>query len=220
MLTSYEDVEAALRRVPGVAAVSVGAGSDPGKGKLSIRLEPGHDAQAVSVAVSELLRERFGIRLPPDRIQPRPPAEPASGSGGSSDNGHGSALRRAAIRDLRIDESGLEVSTVAILELEGREVRGTATAAATQEARLRAVARATLAAVDHLVPGRAKTDLESVEIAGHGRSRHVTVTVTYLTATGGAQRLAGVSLLGDGELEAAVMRATLDAVNRRVEQLL
>lgn len=217
MGTSYEDVEGALRRVPGVAAASVGAGSAAGKGKLNIRLAPGHDARAVAVAVSEVLRQRFGIRIDPDEIRPRP-EEPSMADG----NGHRAPsgdLRRAAIRELLVDVDGLEVSAVAVLDLEGRVVRGTATGAATTDASLRAVARATLDAVDHLVPGRAKTDLVTVEVTGHGEARHATVTVTYLTATG-EDRLAGVSLIGDGDVEAAVMRATLDAVNRRLETLL
>lgn len=293
MLTSYEDVERALEGVPGVAAASVGAGSAPGRGKLRIRLAAGHDADEVSHAVSELLRQRFGIDIAPSDIQPRtdvdvtedgheqeavavddaqeqppapvddaqeqPPApvddaeeqrdatsqdihqeptadatvedtpqeptadataedtpqELTAASNGSS-NGHRS---RAAIRDLLIAVDGLEVSAVTVLDLDGTEVRGEATGAATDGASARAVARSTLAAVDHLVPGRAKCDLESVAVHGHGDDRRVTVTVVYLTHEG-PERLAGISLVRDGDVDAAIVRATLDAVNRRVADVL
>ncbi|MDX1620148.1 MAG: hypothetical protein R3320_04100 [Nitriliruptorales bacterium] len=151
-----------------------------------------------------------------------PDTAPSAGTNGTpagdvESNGHRS--ERAAIRDLVLSVDGLEVTAVTVLDVDGTEITGRATGAATDDASLRTIARATLDAVDHLVPGRAKTDLELVAVDGHGDSRRVTVTAVYLTPRG-EERLAGVSLVGDGDVHGAVVRAALDAVNRRVEALL
>ncbi|MDX1658023.1 MAG: hypothetical protein R3343_04315 [Nitriliruptorales bacterium] len=213
VLQRYRDVQEALQGLPGVAAAAITEGSGAGRGRLKIRLAAGHDPREVARAVSELLRQRFGINIRPSDIHPRPDIDLPAGAPTVSENGRAG---RAAIRDLATSVEGLEVTAVTVLDLDGNQVTGRATGAATSQASLRAVARATLAAVDHLVPGRAKTDLEQVDVDGDDR---VDVTVVYLTPDG-EERLAGVALVDSGDVQHAVVRATLDAVNRRLGQAL
>lgn len=250
MPPTYEDVEQAIASVPGVANASVGAIAGTGRGRLRIGLQPGQDAEVVSRAISEMLRDRFGIEVDPATIRPRAPdAEDAPRQGASpsdaaptdlpdddADEGgdeagpqepvkevaaasaNGWRCARPVIRDLGVEGAGLEIVAEAVLELDGRELRGRATGAATRKATLRAIARATLDAVELLAPGRLKTELEGIELVSDGDDERVTVTVTFLT-TDGADKLIGVSVVR-GDPEQAIMRATLDAVNRRVGLLL
>jgi hypothetical protein len=68
---SHDEVERAIRSVPGVAEATIARAHDTGRGRLRIRLHPGEDAERVSWSVAATLRERFGIALDPDEIRPR-----------------------------------------------------------------------------------------------------------------------------------------------------
>lgn len=127
-------------------------------------------------------------------------------------------LARPAIIDLAVANEGLEVHAEAVLTLEGLELRGRADGAATRRATFRSIATATLRAIETLFPDRLKMELETIEVTDERDDARVTVGVTFLTEYG-PERLYGVSIIrGDPEL--ATMRATLDAVNRRVGLLL
>ena len=125
---------------------------------------------------------------------------------------------RPVVRSLQVGEEGLVVTAEAVIALDGAEVRGSASAAATFKAGLRAVARATLVAVEQLLTVEAKLELESLAVDDDGEDARVVVTVTCLTHDG-PEKLIGAALVRD-DAEDAAMRATLDAVNRRIGRLL
>jgi hypothetical protein len=88
----------------------------------------------------------------------------------------------------------------------------------TRRGRLRAIAEATLASLDRLVGGRLHAAVDRVTlVAGDLPSASVLVT---LASEHGEETLLGAALVRDDDLERAVMRATLDAVNRRAEPFL
>jgi hypothetical protein len=298
---TYQDVEAVIADVPGVAEASVTAVEGSARGRLRIRLSRGHDAGEVSRAVAAALHDRLGLDIDPASIRPRaaddrdagdrtpdggaedgaagpepatgsvdepeagevaadepPPAavedttpatEPTAGTAGeppvarkvlpgvdelfrptsrerrpvATTNGdpHPGAARRwhrPVIRDLALAGHGLEIEAEVALDVDGSEVRGRATGPATRRSTFRAIARATLDAVETMCAGEVRTELEQVELVDDGEDERVTVTITFLTHDG-ADRLIGVSI-SRGDAEQAVMRATLDAVNRRVGLLL
>lgn len=227
MPPTYEDVERAIAEVDGVASASVGEVAGSARERLRIRLEPGHDPDAVAVEVARTLSARFGVDVDPAAIQPQPAGDEASNghaTGAAGPTGAGdptgaaevlAAPARPRIHRLAVSTHGLEVHVDAVLTAGGRDLRGQVSAAATPTATLRAVARATLAAVEEFSPGRLKTELETLERSGTGRDDEVvTVTVTLLTYEDEV-KLLGASLVR-GDVEHAVMRATLDAVNRRI----
>jgi hypothetical protein len=311
---TYQDVEAAIAGVDGVADATVRTTEGSSRGRLRIRLVPGHDPDTVSHQVADVLRTRFGIDIDPAAIRPTPatddgaddgaddrtedgaevpaasaptepeapaaptepeapaaaasPAEPAAeladeppepavaaatvpdpddddapvaaraglpgvdelfrptarGAQASSTNGGSDvpapsrSFHRPLIRDLALGNRGLEIAAEVLLDLDGTEIRGRAVGPATRRSTFRAIARATLDAVEAMFPGSVKTELETIELDDDGVDERVTVTVTFLTEAG-ADRLVGVSL-SRGDAEQAVLRATLDAVNRRVGLLL
>ncbi len=81
----------------------------------------------------------------------------------------------------------------------------------------RAVATATLHAVEELLDGKARFELDLVELTPNGRDRAVIVALTMLSS-GGSEKLTGAAGVREDVRQAAI-RATLDALNRRVEHM-
>jgi hypothetical protein len=249
---SYDEVERAIRSVPGVAAATVTRAEDTGRGRLRIRLRPGEDPERVSWSVAATLRERFDIAMDPDEIRPRLTSAPdddevcsTSPDAGTHRDDEGPVLMmdhgsnegdeqrettrapargpagatcppvwRAAIRDLNSRNDGLTVSVTASLELDGRLAAGEAQGAPTARGLRRAIAEATVRALSGLTdqPLRAQVDRVTVSDAD---PMAVTVLVSFVSSRG-EELLLGGSIVRD-DVEHAVMRATLDALNRRVQ---
>jgi hypothetical protein len=125
---------------------------------------------------------------------------------------------RAAIQNLdtRIDVT--DVVVVATLSHGSREVTAEATSVPTHQGTLRAVAEATVRALAKLTDGGLVAGVDRVSVSVNGDPPIATVVVSVV-GDRGEDTLLGASLVrGDPQL--AVMRATLDALNRRVERLL
>ena len=122
---------------------------------------------------------------------------------------------RARIRhlDARVDISDVQVT--ATLGFGDREVTGLARAVATEQGILRAVAEATLTALSELTGERLVAGIDSVAASVSGEPPIATVIVSLGTERGD-EALLGSSLVRK-DPQRAVMRATLDALNRRVE---
>lgn len=126
---------------------------------------------------------------------------------------------RAMIRDLIVRRHDEQVLVTAVLSLHGRAVIGQAAGLPTQAGGMRAAAEATLAALRVLTGGLLEAGIDHVSfVEGPAEAEAVTVGVT-VSAQDLDQALIGAAVLRDGT-ELAVMRATLDALNRRVEPLL
>jgi hypothetical protein len=215
---------AALKAVQGVADADVDPDENGGLGTLRLDLVPGVDESVVARQVSKVLRERFGLGVDADRAElveapraeeeARPVAEEArSITLPVPRSGH-----RASIAKIHLLSEGLDVTASVTLSYGGRmatgESRGTASASGTH----RAVATATLLAVEELVGPGVRVELEHLEVASTGRERTVLVLLTMLTAQG-SETLTGAAGVRD-DVRQAVIRATLDALNRRLELLL
>jgi hypothetical protein len=125
---------------------------------------------------------------------------------------------RPAIRRMHIISSGLQVAAEVTLSVGERHALGRAEGTATQSGVQRAVATATLRSVEELLGGKARFELDLVELTPTVRERAVLVAVTMLSASG-SERLTGAAAVREDVRQAAI-RATLDALNRRVEHLL
>lgn len=233
-VTDYADVVAALRAVPGVSDADVEPDTDGGLGLLRVGLAPGVDEVEVAATVGRLLRERFGLGVDTDKVQliedaegpstPQPPVteaaevpvtdtdSEATSSPGPTDR------RRVAINRMQIVSSGLEIKASVSLAMGTSIVAGEATGAATQSGVYRAVVTATMRALEELTGHRARFELEGVDTSTAGGERTVLVFVTMLSSRG-TERLSGSAMVRE-DVRQAYIRATLDAVNRRLEPLL
>ena len=125
---------------------------------------------------------------------------------------------RILIQRMQLVSAGLGVSTSVSLSWLGTAYVGEASAAATPSSVHRSVATATLRALEEVVGAAARFELEQLEINQLGPDRAVVVVVSMLTKLG-SEKLTGVSVVRE-DVRQAVIRATLDALNRRLESLL
>ncbi|MDQ1484329.1 MAG: hypothetical protein QOJ62_22 [Actinomycetota bacterium] len=218
-VSDNHDIVAALREVPGVADADVEPDADgDGLGLLRLGLAPGVDEVEVASAVGRLLRERFGLGVDAERVQLVEDMQAAADDPEIEDEDDSDADRfRPAIRRMHIISSGLQVAAEVTLSVGEKSALGRAEGTATQTGVQRAVATATLRAVEDLLDGRARFELDLVELTPTGRDRAVLVAVTMLSSAG-SEKLTGAAGVREDVRQAAI-RATLDALNRRVEHM-
>ncbi len=122
---------------------------------------------------------------------------------------------RLLIERMQLVAADLGVETEVTLGFDGDRWTGKADGAATPSSVHRAVAAATLRAVEQCVGGVMRLELEHLETPPMGNDRAVVVEISMITRRG-AERLTGVSSIRE-DVRQAVIRATLDALNRRLE---
>ena len=145
----------------------------------------------------------------PGAPQPTTAAEPAPAPG---------TRPRLLIERMQLVSAHFGVTTEVTLGVHGRTFPGSADAAATPTSVHRAVAQATLRAVEASIDQAARFELEHLETTMLGAERAVVVELSMITRYG-TERLTGVSAVRE-DARQAVVRATLDALNRRVESYL
>jgi hypothetical protein len=215
-VTDYREIVAALRDVPGVSEADVEPDGNGGMGLLRLGLKPGVDEVEVATTVGKLLRDRFGIGVDADRVRivedttvatlpvPTVPVQRTA--------------ERPAISRMHLVSSGLDVTVTVTLSASGRSAVGESRGSASQVGVQRAVANATLRAVEQLLDGVARFELDHLEVTQIGAERTVLAGVSMLSAKG-SERLTGAAGVRE-DVRQAVIRATLDALNRRFETLL
>lgn len=121
---------------------------------------------------------------------------------------------RAQIKSINAEVAGVYVNIGVSLELEGELFVGRATGPASRTGRERLVAEATLDAIAQYLQGAFTFALEDVEIIRLGRES-VAVSCVVLVTSLGEQAFAGSALVRQNDKD-SIVRATLDAINRRL----
>jgi hypothetical protein len=185
-------------------------------GEPSEPREPGEPSEPREPGEPSEPREPGEPSEPGERSAPALPATAPSVSGAEAILADPAQSRvRAALRDLVTRQGEREVEVVATLQAGGRQGRAEAQGLPTRRGAWRAVAEATVGALRQLTGGHLRAGVDRVTVTAHDEVAMATVVVTVLSDRG-EETLLGASLLRD-DPEAAVMRATLDALNRRVE---
>jgi hypothetical protein len=131
---------------------------------------------------------------------------------------------RVMIENVKVNTFGTEATVEVRLTVNGRIASGEATGPAVDGYLLRLCAMATAGAVDELLTtsdhadGPAKCFVEHAGSVSFG-SMHVAVVVMLLSVGGWVEQLSGSAVIA-GDDRHAMVRATLAAVNRRLEALL
>jgi hypothetical protein len=126
----------------------------------------------------------------------------------------GKVQARAQIKSINAEVAGVYVNVAVILELEGEAFTGRATGPASRTGRDRLVAEATLDAIMQYLQGAFTFALEDVEIVRLGRE-DIAVSCVVLVTSLGEQAFAGSALVRQNDKD-SIVRATLDAINRRL----
>jgi hypothetical protein len=231
-------VVAALRAVAGVTDAEILPDARGGPGTLRLQLAPGADEVLVGTRVSKLLREGFGLGVDADRVQiyeeapaggleAVPDVEPDEARATGPVPGVATGVAAPALDDrgprlliqrMQLVSAREGVTSEVTLELDGRAHTGSAGAASTPSSVHRSVALATLRAVEEAAGGQLRFELEHLETTILGTDRAVVVEVSMITKYG-SERLTGVSAVRE-DARQAVIRATLNALNRRIETYL
>jgi hypothetical protein len=124
------------------------------------------------------------------------------------------AKARAQIKNINVEVAGVYVNISVALELEGALFTGRATGPASRTGRERLVAEATLDAIAQYLQGAFTFALEDVEIIRLGREEIACACVVLVTSLG-EQAFAGSALVRQNDKD-SIVRATLDAINRRL----
>jgi len=121
---------------------------------------------------------------------------------------------RAQIKSINAEVRGVEAVLTVVLELEGDVYIGKVAGPNSQTGRKRLVAQATLDALEQYLHGAMSFALEDVDIVALG-GEHVAVACVTLVTSLGEQSFAGSALVRQNEKD-SIVRATLDAINRRM----
>jgi hypothetical protein len=151
-------------------------------------------------------------------LDPRPGPGPLPGSVSPPGGDDRPERARVVIRNLAIRRSGIRVHVAATLALGGRSGCGTVEALNTSPGLWRGVGEATLAALDELAGSGLRVAIDRITVASGEEPPSVRVLLTA-QLDAGEETLLGATLLHE-DPASAVMRATLDALNGRIEPLL
>jgi hypothetical protein len=248
--TDTVQVVAALRAVAGVSDAEILPDPSGGPGTLRLQLAPGADEVLVATTVHRLLGDRFGLGVDAGRVQvveealprrtlealeqvddedsdeagttsARGSASPGLSEADAADAAAAAAQERGArllIQRMQLVSAREGVTSEVTLEIAGQAHTGSAGAASTPSSVHRSVALATLRAVEEAVGRDLRFELEHLETTSLGTDRAVIVEISMITKYG-SERLTGVSSVRE-DARQAVIRATLDALNRRIETYL
>ena len=207
-----EDIEAALAEVGEIKAARIVADEDGAISEIHVLALPTKAPKQLVRDIESTLMARFGIPvdhkkisialLGRDAIKDDEPAPERS-----------SAIR-PRICAINASVAGVQASASVTLEIAGKDFIGAADGAASQTGRARLVALAALDAVTQYTEATVSFALEDVTIVQLGREK-VAVACISLVSGFGEQHFSGSALVRQNDND-SIVRATLDAINRRM----
>lgn len=208
-----EDIEAALAQVGEIKAARVVADIDGTIQEIHVLALPTKQPKQLVRDIESTLMARFGLPIDHRKIsiaqlgremveateEPKPER---------------SSSVRPRILSINASVTGLKASAAVTLEIAGTDYVGNATGPASQTGRMRQVAVAALDALGQYVSDTTTFALEDVTVVQLGRER-VAVACVSLVTQYGEQSFTGSALVRQNDSD-SIVRATLDAINRRM----
>lgn len=202
MADDLTNVQAAVRRVDGVAWARVRWPSPGTPASLEVRFTDDADRERATAEVMSILEAAGRIDVAVDASVAR-----------AAVVDH----RRVAFRGIALDRGGDDVRARATLVLEDVESVGTAYGLAAADAPVRLSAAAAVDALNAAHAPGLRFDLVRAARLDYPDDTAVVHVIVCLTDGTGVDQLLGAAIVRSSDEEAAV-RATLDAVNRRVDR--
>jgi len=209
-----EDIEAALAEVGEIKAARVVASPDGVIQEIHVLALPTKQPKQLVRDIESTIMARFGIPidhkkisialLGRDSIKPEVADLPAERN----------TAVRPRICSINATVSGVQASASVTLDIAGAEYVGNSSGPASQTGRLRLVALAALDAVSQYTDATISFALEDVAILKLGREK-VAVSCIALVSSLGEQTFSGSAMVRQNDND-SVVRATLDAINRRM----
>ena len=214
-------VESLLNRLAGIRSARVEVDSDGEVESVHVVSTGRFTAAQQARNVESALLAALDLSVAPDLISVVSVEEPAAPAPHTPWRADALALppeRRVRLGRLAFQQDGYRIKATAELDWNGTPFRGTADDADTAKGRLQAAARATLAALENLLEGRAAYFLEGLE--AHATSERVVAVVSLrvISDTVNAD-LVGCAMVDEDPHQAAA-QAVLAAANRSLTRLL
>lgn len=208
-----EDIEAALTQVGEIKAARVVVDIDGSIQEIHVLALPSKQPKQLVRDIESTIMARFGIPVDHRKISIALLGREMAESQAAEAAERPTAIRPRIVT-INASVSGLEASASVTLEIGGSEFVGAAKGPASQTGRVRHVAIATLDALSQYVDGTSSFALEDVTIVQLGRERAAVACITLVTQFG-EQSFTGSALVRQNDSD-SIVRATLDAINRRM----
>jgi hypothetical protein len=210
-----EDIEAALSEVGEIKGARIVASPDGVIQEIHVLALPTKQPKQLVRDIESTLMAKFGIPIDHKKISiallGRDSIKPQAAEETESER---SSAARPKIVSINAMVSGVQASASVILEIAGDEYVGNSSGPASQTGRLRLVALAALDAVSQYSDATVSFALEDVAILKLGREK-VAVSCIALVSGIGEQTFSGSAMVRQNDND-SVVRATLDAINRRM----
>ena len=207
-----EDIESALAEVGEIKAARVVASPDGVIQEIHVLALPTKQPKQLVRDIESCLMARFGIPIDHKKISIALLGRDVVKS--DEDTADRPSTARPRICSINATVSGVQASASVLLEIGGEEYLGTSSGPASQTGRLRLVALATLDAVSKYTDATVSFALEDVSLLRLGREK-VAVSCIALVSGLGEQTFSGSAMVRQNDND-SVVRATLDAINRRM----
>ena len=209
-----EDIEAALAQVGEIKAARVVADLDGTIQEIHVLALPTKQPKQLVRDIESTLMARFGVPIDHRKISIAQLGREMVETAAEVQQVDRPSAVRPRILSINATVEGLKASASVTLEIAGAEFIGTANGPASQTGRVRQVANATLDALGQYVANSTTFALEDVTIVQLGRER-VAVSCVSLVTQYGEQSFTGSALVRQNDSD-SIVRATLDAINRRM----
>lgn len=207
-------IEQELCRLPDVSAVRIVTGLEDRFTEIHVVAVPGKQPKQIVRDIQSVTFAAFGIEI--DRrivsVVQFSDAETAETLGPPR------RVFRPAIVGITAEQSGLRLEVRVTLESDGEEASGFAEGSIARVARHRLTASATLDALRQLEPAAEQLDIDSAQVVRAGTTDVAIATVVYVQPPA-EEVIAGSAIVRQHQEGDAVVRAVLDATNRRLGQL-
>lgn len=204
-----EDIEEALSQVAEIKAARVVASPDGVIQEVHVLASPSKAPKQLVRDIESTIMAQFGIPIDHKKI-----SIAQLGHDAVTKNGSAPASVRPKIASINSSVMGVQTTVTVTLEIGGTDFVGKSAGPNSQTGRQRLVADATLDAISQHGDGGHAFALEDVSVLPLGKE-HVAVACVTLVSTLGEQSYAGSALVRQNEKD-SIVRATLDAINRRM----
>ena len=207
---SIDEVLLALRSVPGVRSADIGDDESGGAGLLRLDLATDVDEVEVASTVGRLLRERFGLGVDAGQVQMVEAAADFAAAplirpdeAGTSDSGSTGDVRVAV---MNVTSVGRKVMVSIVLRRGERECCGESPGTTSADGVARAVAAATLHAIEELTEDAVIGRLEQLDLSEGAAS------VVLVLDVDGVELTVSAASPVHSDPRQAIVRAVLEAV--------
>jgi len=207
-----EEIEAALSEVGEIKAARIVAAPDGSIAEIHVLALPTKAPKQLVRDIESTLMAQFGIPVDHKKISIALLGRDSLKEDEPSPER--STVARPRICSINATVSGVQASASVALEIGEASYIGNASGPASETGRARLVALATLDAVGQYTDATISFALEDVAIVQLGRQK-VAVSCIALVSGFGEQHLSGSALVRQNDND-SIVRATLDAINRRM----